>query len=226
MLSDTPGRKIEKYISNYVIFDLETTGISNKFDEVIEISAIKVQDGIIIDEFSKLVNPQRPIPPAASAVNGITNDMVRNEPTFDQILPQFLEFIGEEVLVGHNIHSFDMKFIYRDALQYLGKVPDNDYIDTLSFARKCLPQLSHHRLTDLAEYYAFSTDGAHRALNDCRMNQLVFEALGKEVKNGAGAQENVRICPRCKQIMQKRKGKFGEFWGCSGYPQCRYTENC
>lgn len=225
MLSNTPGKKLEKYNSDYVIFDLETTGISARYDEVIEISALKVKNHEIVEEFSQLVNPKRAIPYGASAVNGIRDDMVENAPVFEDVLPSFIQFIEEDILVGHNIHSFDMKFIYRDAEKYLGKVPNNDYIDTLSLARKCLPELSHHRLTDLAEHYHLSTKGAHRALNDCYMNQQVFEYLGQQLNRAGEESSNLKICPKCQQIMTRRNGKFGEFWGCGGYPKCRYTEN-
>lgn len=225
MLGSSRGRKIEQYVPDYVVFDLETTGVSPVYDEVIEISGVKVKGGKVQDEFSALVNPGCSIPWAASRVNGITDDMVKNEPFFTEVLAQFLDFAGDDILVGHNIHSFDMKFIYRDADRFYGKIPGNDYIDTLSVARSCLPQLSHHRLVDLASFYGISVKGAHRALNDCYMNQQVFERLGKEMKAAGKGGINLRICPRCGQVMKVRNGRFGQFWGCSGYPGCRYTEN-
>lgn len=225
MLGEKKGKPIDKYVSSYVIFDLETTGISCAYDEVIEISAIKVIEGKVIEEFSRLVNPNRPIPWGATAVNGITDLMVQGEPAFDEVLPEFIDFIGELPLVGHNIKSFDLKFIYRDTDRFLGSVIDNDFVDTLTYARKCLPQLSHYKLTDLAAFYHLSTDGAHRALNDCRMNQKVFELLSKEEEKIANGEVIVKTCPRCGNTMKKRSGKFGEFWGCGGFPDCRYTEN-
>ena len=181
MLGNTKGKLINQYVPDYVLYDLETTGTSSKYDEVIEISAVKVKNGEVTEEFSQLVNPGRPIPYAASAVNHITDDMVAFAPMFDSVLQQFLVFIGDDVLVGHNINSFDMKFLYRDCERYFGQTLTNDYIDTLKLARLCLPELSHHRLGDLAQYYGISTAGAHRALNDCRMNQQVFEKLAKEL---------------------------------------------
>lgn len=225
MLGSSRGRKIEKYISDYVVFDLETTGVSPVCDEVVEISGVKVKGGKVTDEFSSLVNPGRSIPWAASRVNGITDDMVRNEPFFVDVLTDFFDFVGDNILIGHNIHSFDMKFIYRDAEKFYGKIPGNDYVDTLSVARNYLPQLSHHRLVDLASFYGISAKGAHRALNDCYMNQQVFERLGKEMEAAGKGGTNLKICPRCGQVMRVRKGRFGQFWGCSGYPGCRYTEN-
>ncbi len=176
------GIQKTKYTPDYVVFDLETTGISRVYDEVVEISAVKVRGGKVVDEFSTLVNPGRHIPAGASQVNGITDQMVAHAPRFVKVLQEFLDFTEGYPLVGHNIASFDMKFICRDAEKYYGSVPVNDYVDTLPLARKHLPNLSHHKLTDLASYYGLTTDGAHRALNDCRMNQQVYECMVKEMR--------------------------------------------
>ena len=225
MLSNKPGKKLNKYVPDYVIFDLETTGTSSANDAVIEISAVKVSNGRVVDEFTTLVNPERPIPYYASDVNGIYDDMVAEAPIFKVALEEFLEFAGDNVLVGHNIHTFDMKFICRDALVYWGKTIGNDYIDTLTLARTYLPELSTHKLVDLAYHYGISQEGAHRALNDCRMNQQVFERLGQEINNPSAAAKAVPKCPKCGSILKKRNGKFGEFWGCTSYPDCKFTKN-
>ena len=208
MLGNTKGKQLYHYTPNYVLFDLETTGISRNTDEVIEISAVKVRNGRVIDEFSQLVNPGKLIPYAASMVNNITNQMVKNAPHFDQVLRYFVNFIENDTLVGHNICSFDMPFIYRDCERYLGQTISNDYIDTLRLARKVFP------------------DWKHRRLSDCRMNQKIFEHLGKELAGKQlKAQNSTKICPRCHLPMKRRNGRFGEFWGCTGFPNCRYTEN-
>lgn len=225
MLSNKSGKKMNTYVSDYVVFDLETTGVSCKMDEVIEISAIKVKGRQVVDEFSTLVNPGRPIPYYASQVNGITDDMVEDSPYFFEALSDFLDFVGDAVLVGHNIHTFDMKFLYRDAERFWGRTIGNDYIDTLQVARSYLPQLDHHKLTDLADYYGIDTEGAHRALNDCRMNQQIFELLGKEMSNPNREVKAVKKCPRCGGVLRKRNGKYGAFWGCMSYPECRFTED-
>ncbi len=224
-LSNQPGRKLNTYVRDYCVFDLETTGISAKSDAVIEISAVKVSDGRVTDEFSMLVNPERPIPFYASQVNGITDDMVEDAPNFAVALREFVDFAGDLVLVGHNIHNFDMKFLYRDARLYWGRTIANDYVDTLPMAKACLPQLAHHKLTDLAQHYNISADGAHRALNDCRMNQQVYEFLGREKQKAEQAIKEVAQCPYCGNLLQKRSGRYGDFMGCMGYPVCRYTRN-
>lgn len=225
MLSNTFGKCINKYTTDYVVFDLETTGISPNHDEIIEISAVKVRGGKIVDEFSTLVNPKRSIPDAASRVNNITDSMVAGAPVISEVLPKFIEFIGDDVLAGHNIQSFDLKFIYRDCSKLFGKIPNNNYIDTLKIARTCLPKLAHHNLGVLAKCYNISTEGAHRALNDCRMNQQVLERLFKNPAINKADNKPEKACPACGRAMNKRNGRFGLFWGCSGYPACRYTEN-
>ena len=181
-MSTQKGTLINKYTPNYVIFDLETTGISPNYDEVIEISALKVKGGEVVDEFNTLVNPGRKIPFGATKVNGITNAMVAEAPAFSHVLAEFLDFAEGLVLVGHNIARFDMKFIWRDAEQYFGEIPQNNYVDTLQVARKHLPKMDHHRLVDLAEHYGISSEGAHRALNDCYMNQKVYECMVSEMR--------------------------------------------
>ena len=222
MLADKAGKRLLMYVPDYVVFDLETTGISCVNDRVIEIAAVKVVNGQVVDEFATLVNPEMPIPFYASQVNGITDDMVKDSPVFETALEEFLKFAGDMVLAGHNIHSFDMKFLYRDAGRFWNRTLSNDYIDTLHMSRICLPQLKNHKLVDLARHYGISPDGAHRALCDCRMNQKILECLGRESRNLETA---VKHCPKCGAPLKKRNGKFGEFWGCMGYPACRHTEN-
>ena len=222
MLSAKQGRKINTYVPDYVVYDLETTGTNPQTDEVVEIAGIKVQDGKVVEEFSTLVNPGIPIPDEASSVNEIYDDMVADSPDFEAALKDFMDFAGDRVLVGHNIHRFDMHFIWRDAQKFWGRTIGNNYIDTLHIAQMYLPQLRSHSLVKLAWHYGVYSGEAHRALADCRMNQQVFECLREEMEHPAA---EVKICPRCGGFLKKRNGRFGEFWGCEGYPECRYTEN-
>lgn len=230
------GRRLNLYIKDYVVFDLETTGLSPETDQIIEISGVRVREKQVAEKFSTLVNPDIPIPFAATRVNGITDKMVESAPDLRAALGDFLDFAGKDILVGHNIHTFDMNFLYASALRELDKKVRNDYVDTLYMAKDCLPQLSHHRLTDVASYFQIETKGAHRALNDCIMNQQCYEKLGEIWEEKLGSQqlqnsEKIRnaseapVCPECGCILKKRKGRFGEFLGCSGFPMCRYTRS-
>ena len=225
MVQRNKGKRLAKYIGDYVVFDLETTGINQEIDAIIEISAVKVKNHEVTEEFSTLVNPGRKIPKAATAVNGITDDMVADAPDIGTAMEAFLTFIGDDVLVGHNIHTFDTNFAYDAAVNSLGKELTNDYIDTLYMARRCLPQLSHHKLTDVSAHFGIETEGAHRALCDCRMNQCCYEEMGKLMMDKELPDEKVQSCPLCGSELILRKGKFGMFYGCSGFPGCRFTKN-
>jgi DNA polymerase III epsilon subunit family exonuclease len=214
------GRRLNQYAKDYVVFDLETTGISAQEDSIIEISAIKVRDHNPVEEFTALINPGTHIPVGATNVNGITDDMVKDAPKLTEVLPNFLSFIEGEILVGHNIQSFDLPFIYRAAEELLEKEVPNDYIDTLHMARECLPMLRRYRLVDISEYFQIETKGAHRALNDCVMNQQCYEQMGRLIK-----ETTVEICPQCGGELRRRSGRFGDFYGCTNYPSCRFTRN-
>ncbi len=222
MLSTKTGNMITEYVRDYVVFDLETTGISCNLDQIVEISGVKVIGGKVADNFSTLVNPQRPIPWQASQVNGITDDMVEDAPYIDDVLGQFIEFIGDFVLIGHNIKSFDLKFIYRESERLFGKFPDNDFVDTLILARHMFPEMEHHRLGDMADLFKLKNDQEHRALSDSMVNQKIYEKMGKLLMNSP---ELLKKCPECGNLLKKRNGKYGPFWGCSGFPDCRYTED-
>ena len=233
MIARNKGKRLNQYVKDYVVFDLETTGVYPEKDVIIESSAIKVSGGEIKEKYSTLVNPGRHIPAGATAVNGITDDMVRDAPDIREAMAGFMDFIGNGILVGHNIHTFDMNFAYDAAWQSLERKLDNDYIDTLYMARSCLPHLPHYRLTDISEYFHIDTEGAHRALKDCIMNQKCYEELGKlwrerKKEEGASKGENPEKnmeCPRCGGALILRKGKFGAFYGCRNFPSCRYTQN-
>lgn len=219
------GRRLNKYVPDYIVFDLETTGISVQKDSILEISAVKAQSGRIVSEYSTLVNPHRHIPAAATAVNGITDQMVENAPSLRDAMEGFLDFIKDGILVGHNIHTFDTNFVYDAAVLLFQKEIKNDYVDTLYLARKCLPQLQHHTLGDVSSYFQISTEGAHRALNDCIMNQKCYEKMGSLLKTVPDLAVPEQVCPVCGSELLRRKGRFGEFYGCSGYPACRFTKN-
>ena len=215
-----------EYLSEYVLFDLETTGLDTEMDAIIEISALKAKGGEIVDEYSTLVNPEMHIPYDASCVNGIVDDMVKDAPKIEEALKGFISFIGNEVLVGQNIKRFDLKFIQRDAVRFFGKPIANDYVDTLFLAQRYLPELCSHSLEALADHYDISYDGAHRALADCHINKRVYDCLAKEIANPSEAARKVPVCPRCGNLMKKRNGIYGEFWGCAGFPDCRFTKDC
>lgn len=125
-------------MDRYVIFDLETSGLNSKTAEIIEFSALKVENDKVIDEFNTLVKPYYQIDSAATAINGINDDMVKNAPMLSDILPLFLNFIEDNILVGYNIASFDLPILYRVVLENLKIETQNKYVDLLYTARKYL----------------------------------------------------------------------------------------
>lgn len=170
------GNSLLFFPSSFVVFDIETTGLNPGFNEIIEIGAVKVINDEVVDTFQVLIKPTNEISPFITNLTGITNEMVEGASRIEEILPDFVEFIQDLVLVGHNV-NFDINFIY-DNLVRLGYPPlKNDFVDTLRVARKYLPILRNHRLGDLAEYYMIDTKGSHRALKDVEMTLAVFYRL-------------------------------------------------
>ncbi|MFG6382993.1 MAG: topoisomerase DNA-binding C4 zinc finger domain-containing protein [Lachnospiraceae bacterium] len=220
---ENKGKRLNQYVSDYVVFDLETTGFQYNMDEIIEIAAIKVVNHKIVQQYQTLVHPENHIPSAATAVNGITDEMVKGAPKLEEALKEFLVFIEKHILVGHNIHTFDIKFINHATMQLFDKKIQNDYIDTLYMSRQYLTRLSHHKLVDISKYFHINTMGAHRALNDCIMNQKCYEELGKIMQKTNINQPEI-LCQKCKSEMIRRKGKYGEFYGCINYPKCKGTQ--
>jgi len=224
MLSNSTGKLIFDSISDYIVLDLETTGINTQEDDVIEISALKVIGGKVKEEFSTLVNPGRHIEDVIVDITGITDSMVKDSPCFEDALKDFQQFAGDMVIIGQNVKMFDLKFINRECQRFWGKVTGNDYEDTLIIARIFLPGLESHGLGALSSYYGISTEGAHRSLNDCYMTYNVYEHLKKEMAAPSPDVLKVKRCPRCGNTLKKRAGKFGEFYRCRSFPDCRYTE--
>ena len=157
---------------DYTVIDLETTGLSPRHDEIIELAAIRVRDGEVVDSYQQLVKPKIEIPGFITSITHITNEMVADAPSIADALPGYLDFIGSDVVVGHNV-SFDVNFLFDNSVSVLGSIFQNDYVNTVRVAKR-LVKLPHYRLADLCEYYGISRDNAHRALADCQMtNELV-----------------------------------------------------
>ena len=157
----------------FVVFDIETTGLSKETESITEIGAVKVVDGKIIDRFSTFVNPERPIPAEITKLTGITNEMVADAPVIPEILPKFLEFCQDAVLVAHNA-NFDTGFIRLNAERKCGIEVKNTVLDTLELSRSLLPELKKHKLDIVCEQLGVSLEGHHRAVNDAEATAEVF----------------------------------------------------
>jgi len=166
------GESQETLAGTFVIFDIETTGFSAEFNEIIEIGAVKIKDGKIIDRFSEFVKPVCPIPYHITELTSITQNMVDNAQGIETILPRFLEFAEGVPLVAHNA-KFDMGFIKKKA-ETLGLRTDFCYIDTLFLSRAILTKLKKHKLDVIAKHLGFAFEGHHRAVNDAEVTARIF----------------------------------------------------
>ena len=164
---------------SYTMIDTETTGLDPQYDKIIEMAAIKIRDGKEVARYETLVNPEQPIDDFITDLTGITNEELSTAPVAADCLPDFVDFIGEDIVVGHNVH-FDINFIY-DALLACGYAPiKNDFVDTLRLSRRVRPDLEHHRLCDMAAAYSVPQPVAHRSLADCQTVIGVLDALAAD----------------------------------------------
>ena len=157
---------------NFVVFDLETTGFSPVNNRIIEIGAVKVEHGEITDRFSTFVNPQVPIPFRIEELTNINDNMVMDAPVIEEILPQFLEFVGDAVLVAHNA-GFDVSFIEENCRR-LGQEQTFTYLDTVALARILLPQLNRFKLDTVAKALHINLHHHHRAVDDAECTAEIF----------------------------------------------------
>lgn len=165
-------------LAEFVIFDVETTGLSPvDGDRIVEIAAVKIRGPQIVDRFYSLVNPQRSIPSQASQVNNITDEMVATAPLAADVLPQMIHFIGGACVTGHNVR-FDLNFLcYELALIGRRLNDQTPAVDTLKMARELLPYLSNHKLAYLARSLGVVVDQTHRAMADVEITVAVFLRL-------------------------------------------------
>lgn len=183
------GNSVIALPSDYVVIDTETTGLDYEYCNIIEVSAVKYSAGAIVGKFSSLVKPEpyevmnddgdwvaEYVDEFISGLTGITNEMLAEAPEPTEVLPKFLDFIGNSLLIGHNV-NFDVNFLYDAAERYCGKKLSNDFIDTMRIARKLLPDLKHHRLSDVAAACGVAVTNAHRAEADCLTTAACYSAL-------------------------------------------------
>ncbi|MBR3020464.1 MAG: 3'-5' exoribonuclease [Clostridia bacterium] len=208
--------------SDYIAFDLETTGINPDSNEIIEIGAVKVHDNQVVSTFQKLVNPSCPVPPEASRINHISNVMLENAPDIATALPAFVDFIGEcHILIAHNAH-FDAGFLTAAADKQQITLR-HSYVDTVEIAAKRWPELPNKKLGTVASHIGFTNPQAHRALGDAQtVHQIVQAALfgipeKQKAESSLSLQE--RLTEETKLLDNKLEGlRFcftGEFDGCS-----------
>ncbi len=166
--------------TTYIVLDIETTGLSSINDKITEFGMVKMKDGEIIDTYETFVNPQVHIPDNITQITGISDDMVKDAPTIDKVIPEVIKFIGELPLVAHNA-NFDIGFIKYNA-KNLGYEISNTYIDTLQISKDLFANFKKHKLGIIAENLGIQVDVAHRALDDVKTLVKVFKVMLQQLK--------------------------------------------
>lgn len=168
-------------IENYTALDLETTGLNPKYDKIIEVGAVKVRNGEIIDRFQQLIRPGIALPEKITGLTGITQEELLEAKDSEEVIPQILDFLEDDVILGHSV-MFDYSFLKKAAVNQNLWKPEQSHlgIDTLRLSRIYLPELPSRRLTDLCLHYGIEHH-AHRALGDAESTSQLYSIFVKEL---------------------------------------------
>lgn len=166
---------------NYVIVDLETTGLSPLKNEIIEIGAIKVENNKIVDRLDILVKPENEVSPFITNLTGITNEMLKDAIRIQDALKIFMEFASGSTLMAHNA-NFDMGFLNSNLQKHFKYTLENKCLDTLALSRKYIKGIKNYKLETLANYFNVNYSGAHRSLKDCEITFEVYKNI-EEIYN-------------------------------------------
>ncbi len=186
------------YEGNFVVIDLETTGFSIEEADIIEIGAVRVEGGIISETYSRLIYPGYFLPRRVTEITGITNAMVIGQPTIGEVIGEFMDFIGTNIVVGHNVKQ-DIKFLDKYTKIYLGKKLKIPHICTLQLARNLFPGLGNYTLHNLADHFGIAYKKVHRALDDAMTTAKLFMIMLEFLWKNMGISSYLDI----KQISKK-----------------------
>lgn len=162
---------------DYVVIDLETTGRNPHQDEIMEIAAIKYRDNKEVARYSQLVKTVKPVSGFVFMLTGISSKMTAQKPTIDQVIGDFAEFVGDDILIGHNIAAFDSVFLQEAYEKHLGKPLENACVDTMRLAKKLFPGLESYSLGVVAEHLGLSYHEAHRGLADSETTNACYQSI-------------------------------------------------
>ena len=183
-VNDTASAVYGNYGGNFsdefIVFDIETTGLSALNCKITEIGAVKIKNGEILERYNTFVNPECPIPEEITKLTSITDEMVADARTIDEVLPEFLAFVGDRLMIAHNA-DFDTSFI-RVAAKTLEIPFSNPYLDTVGLSRFLNPELKSHKLNLLAEHYKLGDFHHHRACDDAEMLAMIFFGMAKQLE--------------------------------------------
>lgn len=168
----------------FIAFDVETTGTVPGVDTIIEIGAVRFVDGMVDAVFSTLIDPLRPIPPGASQVNGISDEMVRGKPLIQDLLDPLADFCGDDIMVAHNA-PFDAQFLTASIKKFESKAPQGLVLDTLAISRKIIPGLPNYKLGTLVQHLNIPTTDFHRAEEDATYCGHLFINLVRKMSGNS-----------------------------------------
>ncbi|MBQ7784466.1 MAG: 3'-5' exonuclease [Oscillospiraceae bacterium] len=180
----------EMFVDDYIVCDIETTGLSAEYDHIIEIAALKVNNGTVTETFSTLVKPPVHISREITALTGINDDMVSDAPDISSAIKDYVAFIGELPLLGHNFNRFDRRFLQKQA------EIKNTCLDTLEIARHIRNNASGCSLSALCTSFGIVNDNAHRAVSDCIATDQVYKKLRELYSENGGYIEMAVTCTR------------------------------
>ncbi|MGN0443355.1 MAG: PolC-type DNA polymerase III [Acutalibacteraceae bacterium] len=169
-------KQLNCFADSFVALDIETTGLSAYKNEIIEFAAVKVENGVIVDTFSSLIKPDARIPYFITNLTGISNEDVANAPRIVDVLPKIRDFIGDSIVLGHNV-TFDIGFLRANFDKYMALPFNNRYLDTMIISRRLFPEMPHHRLCDLEKKFGLRNERAHRALSDVYLTLDAYEYM-------------------------------------------------
>lgn len=172
------GENLNKFVDDYVLVDIETTGFSPVKDNIIEIGAIKVKNNEIISEYNELIKIDKILSPFTTKLTGITDEMLQSGKNITEVLKEFVSFTESKIIIGHNV-TFDLGFLSYNCKKYLNYNLNNDYVDTMCMARKIVPNSINYKLGTLANLFNVSYEGAHRGLKDVQITYEVYNSLRK-----------------------------------------------
>lgn len=192
-IRDKKGKSLIEFPSEYILIDIETTGLSPIYNEIIEISALKIKEGEVVSKFSELVKPDNQIDSFIESLTGISNEMVKNCRKVKEVIMDFKNFIGEEsILVGYNV-NFDINFLYDNLLKFNNKYLENNFVDIMRIAKLVLKdEVESFRLKRLAKSFKLDVIGMHRAEKDCHICKEIFEIVTKKTLEKYGDLEKFK----------------------------------
>ena len=209
---DLKGKSLVGIADNYMVIDIETTGLDVNCAEIIEVAAAKVEEGIIVKKFTSLIKPEKEINAFITDLTGITNEMVATAPTAENVLQDFVNFIGSGLIIGHNV-NFDINFLYDNCQEKIGYTFSNDFLDTLRLSRILFANERQHKLSDLIKRFGIGQVVEHRALGDVLQTQKCYEyMLGYVIDNGVKMRRLYGSSRRKKKenIVSNMDSLFGE----------------